>query len=228
MKKRIIATDFDGTFYVHGQVPEGTRESIERWRMVGNYFGFVTGRGRDFANTLKDIGVDYADFIIVYNGSLICDMQGNVIHEEFIDRETYAALENEMSCYDDVVGFSHVGEELLYHHYYAQFPSSEKALEVAEYINGKYGSKITAFVNGPHVNIGVIGSGKAQGVSRILEHYGFDSGAAAVVGDDFNDLEMIMYHNGWAVENARAEVLAAAPHICKSVGDLADILLNEE
>lgn len=228
MNKRIIATDFDGTFLIEGKIPPNTEKNIARWRNAGNYFGFVTGRGVDFFETLKKYGVGYADFVIVYNGALVCDIKGNIIHEDLIERDTFRLIEKELEKYDDAIFIDKTGEELFYHQYYAEYNSPERALEIAAIVNVKFSDKVTAFVNGRHVNIGAKGSGKAQGVYHILDFYGFPRDAAAAVGDDFNDLEMIKEHNGWAVETARKEILAQAPHICKNVGDLAEKLLGEK
>ena len=62
-------------------------------------------------------------------------------------------------------------------------------------------------------------------MSLALQHFGLPADSAAVVGDDYNDLDMILAHNGWAVESGRQEVVAQAPHTCKSVGDLIESLL---
>ena len=227
MNKKIIATDFDGTFTINRKIPDNTRKNIARWRNAGNYFGFVTGRGTDFFNLLEEMNIDYVDFVIIYNGSLVCDIKGNIIHEDLIDRDMFSILEKEFEKTGDACSYDKVGEDLFYHHYYARYETPDRALQVATVINEKYGDKVTAFVNGDNVNIGVVGSGKAQGVYHILDFYGFSRDAAAVIGDDLNDIEMIKEHNGWAVKTARKEVLEIAPHICENVGDLADILLKE-
>lgn len=226
MNKRIIATDFDGTFYIHGQIPENTEKAIARWRNAGNYFGFVTGRGADFFKTLEAKGVTYADFVIVFNGALVCDIKGNIIHEDLMDRETFSMIEKELEKYPDYVYIDRTGDDLFYHQYYAEYVDAERALEIAKIINDKFGDKVTAFVNGQHVNIGAKGSSKSQGVYHILDFYGFDHDAAAVVGDDYNDLQMIKDHKGWAVANGREEVKKEASHICENVGDLAEKLLS--
>ena len=101
-----------------------------------------------------------------------------------------------------------------------------EALEAAAEINELYGDRITAFVNGIHVNIGAKGTGKSQGVAFILDYYGFGADEGAAVGDDRNDLQMILDHDGWTVDTACDEIKAKAPHICGGIGDLVKTLLD--
>lgn len=225
--KKLIATDFDGTFFRNGRIASEDAEGVRLWRAAGNKFGFVTGRGTDFFGTVKESGIE-ADFIILYNGALIADAAGNVIYEDFIDRETFSALEKFFEKSPDVCSFGRAGEALCYHQYYARYDTPERALEVAAEVNRIFGDKVTAVVNYHHINIGAKGTGKAEGVSRILEYYGLQPDEAAAVGDDFNDIAMLRAHNGWAVDSARDEIKQCVSHICAGVGALALELLQRK
>lgn len=225
--KRLIATDFDGTFYRNNRIDEKDAEGVRLWRAAGNKFGFVTGRGTDFFGTAKGLGAE-ADFFILYNGALITDENGRVIFEDFIDRKTFSELESFFEKSPDVCSFSRAGSEERYHQYYARYETAERAVEVAAEVNALFGQKVSAVVNYYHINIGAKGTGKAEGVSRILEYYGFAPDEAAAVGDDRNDVAMLKSHRGWAVDTARDEIKAAAAHTCAGVGDLALLLLKEK
>ena len=63
MKKKLIATDFDGTLYINGRIAGETRRAIDDWRAAGGYFGVVTGRGIDFYDTAKEQGLPF-DYLI--------------------------------------------------------------------------------------------------------------------------------------------------------------------
>ena len=75
-------------------------------------------------------------------------------------------------------------------------------------------------------NAGNTGTGKAEGVALILRHFALPADAAAVVGDDYHDMEMILAHNGWAVSSGKPDVVKKAPHTCESVGDLIHRLME--
>ena len=223
MKKMLIATDYDGTLNINGRIDEDTRKAIDLWRAHGRYFGVVTGRGIDFYDTAREQNLPF-DFLIVCNGSLIVSRDKSILFESLIPPETFAAVEKAMAGYEDAVSFSKA-DGLPRHHYYAEFPCPERALKVREELLPLFGDKLSIFVNGPHINIGNKGTGKAEGVDIILRYFSLPEGSAAVVGDDYNDLDMILAHGGWAVESGKPAVTAAAPHTCKTVGDLIGRLL---
>lgn len=225
MRKKLIATDFDGTLYINGRIAGETRRAIDDWRAAGGYFGVVTGRGIDFYDTAKEQGLPF-DYLIVYNGSLIVSQDKTVLYETLIPADIFAALEKAMAAYADIESFSE-SDGTPRHHYYATFPSAERALRVRDELLPVFGDKVSIFVNGPHINIGNKGTGKAQGVSFVLRHFGLPDDGAAVVGDDYNDLEMILAHNGWAVESGKTEVVSKAPHTCESVGGLIRFLSEQ-
>ena len=223
MKKMLIATDFDGTLRQNSDIDAQTRAAIDRWRNSGRYFGVVTGRGIDFYDTAREIGLPF-DYLIVCTGSLILGADKRVLYESLIPAKMFAEIEHAMAQYADIVDYSK-SDGRPRHHYYATFPSQARALQVQKELQSAFKDRLSIFVNGPHINIGNVGTGKAQGVSLVLRHFALPADSAAVVGDDFNDLDMILAHNGWAVESGRKEVVAQAAHTCKSVGDLIETLL---
>ena len=225
MGKRLIATDFDGTFYRNRALDPADLAAVAAWRAAGGLFGFVTGRGVDFFDTAKKEGLE-ADFFVLYNGALLADGAGKTLKEYLIGRDTFAALYGVFRAMPDVKSCDTPDERPFYHQYYARFETPEEALAAAEEANRIFGDRVTAFVNGEHVNIGRKGSGKTQGVFDALEYFGLSADAAAVFGDDYNDLDMIVTHNGWAVDTARPAVLEKAPHVCRSVGEAALTLLD--
>ena len=224
--KKLIATDFDGTFIRGGVIDPGYHTDIRAFREAGGLFGFVTGRGTDFFDTMREHGVT-ADYLLLYNGALLALPDGTVVKEYLIPRETFAALESFFAADPAVRAYDKTGSEPFYRHYYARYDTPELALTAAAGINRLYGDRVTAFVNGEHVNIGKKGSGKTQGVRDALDYFGLREEEAAVFGDDFNDLDMITALDGWAVKTARPEVLAKAPHVCESVAAQAKIFLSE-
>ena len=226
MKKLLIATDFDGTLNQNDRVDAHTREAIDRWRAAGRYFGVVTGRRIDFYEKAKEIGIPF-DYLIVCNGSLIVAEDRTVLYESLIPSSVIAALERAMASYPDIVHYQK-DDGTPQPHYYCLFPSNEKALRVREELLPEFGSLVNIFVNGAFINIGNAGTGKAEGVSIILKHFGLPEDSAAVVGDDYNDLDMILAHRGWAVETGQPDVVSRAPHTCRTVGDLIDSLLAGE
>ncbi len=223
--KKLIATDFDGTFRRRRGVSERDKAAVREWRAAGGYFGFVTGRGTDFFGTVKELGIE-VDYFLLYNGALLAGPDGETLKEYLIPRDTFAALAEFFRGLPDAVSHDEPGDAPFYHQYYACFGSPKQALAAAREANRRFGNEVTAFVNGPHVNVGKKGSSKAQGVYDALAQFGLPADAAAVFGDDYNDMEMIEAHGGWAVINARRPVRRRAAHVCLSVGGAARRLLR--
>ena len=105
-------------------------------------------------------------------------------------------------------------------------PTQKQALAVAAEAEKLFGEELAIFVNGEHINIGIKGSSKAQGVFDALAYYGLPQDAAIVFGDDYNDMEMLAAHDGWAVATARPAVLEKAPHVCRDLAEVVDKALN--
>ena len=102
--KKLIATDFDGTFIRNGVIDPGYHTAIRDFREAGGLFGFVTGRGTDFFRTAEEYGVP-ADFFCLYNGSLLALPDGTPVKEYRIPRADFAALEAFFAASPEVCSF---------------------------------------------------------------------------------------------------------------------------
>ena len=223
--KQLIATDFDGTFNQNGVIDPADLSAVAAWRAAGRKFGFVTGRGVDFLETAQKCGVE-ADFFLVYTGALLILPDTTVCKEYLIGRDIFAGLTAFFRGLPDARAFSEPDKRLFYHQYYATMPTQERALAVAEKMAPLFGDELAIFVNGEHINICKKGAGKAQGVFDALEYYGLPRDGALVFGDDYNDMEMLAAHNGFAVETARPAVLKAAPHVCKNLAEVIHLAMQ--
>ena len=64
------------------------------------------------------------------------------------------------------------------------------------------------------------GSGKAQAILKILEHYHLDASEAMAFGDGFNDLEMLQtVGTGVAMGNGSPRLKAVADDVCGKVSE---------
>ena len=152
MNKKLIASDFDGTLFRLGRISKKDIKSVKKWQAEGGYFGIVTGRGSDFPKTISEFDIK-PDFLILYNGALILDKNGNVLKETFIDSKTYNEISDFLSGFSDVINFGKKTDTEFNRQFYARFKTPERSVEVAGEINKKFGDRITAFVNGTHINI---------------------------------------------------------------------------
>lgn len=217
--KKLIATDYDGTLRQSDGISEENVSEILKWQAAGNYFGIVTGRNADFIRDAERF--DFRpDFLIVYNGAYIVNANAEVIYSCAIDDRDFEELACLVSKIPNARDFDVYVPGKTRYQYYASYESTDDALKAAETVNRKMGDRVTAFVNGIHLNVAEKGCSKTDGVRIVQEYYGLSWDEVAVAGDDFNDMDMITAFDGWAMENGRTEVKQAANNVCSSIAAL--------
>jgi len=231
MVKRLIASDYDGTLFRNGQISEADREAIHAWQGAGGFFGIVTGRGITFPQRIASQGIT-CDFFVLYNGALLMDKNSNILHSSKMPYRMFIDLRNACASYAAMLPANSIsfetdkegGED--FYQYHALLSSPELAAAFAEKLNQQFPGQINALANGLNINVVKYGESKANGVRHALEAFGLPEEAAAVVGDDLNDLDMIIALDGWAMSSSRPEVLAKANHTCESIADLVNQLMT--
>ncbi len=223
---KIIASDFDGTLYRHGEISARDREAIARWQAAGNLFGLVTGRGGEIFREVGALGVTL-DFTVAHNGAVILDREGHVIREDAFD----AAIAREYFdfAYDES-GYSfqyakpdtskYIGLEtqiaLLLH-------NQEDAQALCGIIQSKFGDRLNSFTNGWWINTVAKDVSKATGIARYSEICGVARENIFVVGDSYNDLSMLTAFDGYIVATADAGMKKLIPRVCEDIAHLTEI-----
>lgn len=250
---KLLGSDFDGTFS-HGGIDERKLEAVRRWRRAGNKFGIISGRGVDFYETLRQKYTELEfDFLAACNGGYIVDFHGNLIFESRCRDVSAQKLTEELLARGGIcahiINDRHLcvatSEEALptnlpaeNTYLFSNFPSldffyqvsvptenPERASEVVPFIRDAYGEKLTPLQNGRTVDIVPKGVNKAQGLYRLMEHYGCNYDDVIAVGDQINDMDMIREFHSYAMENGVEQIKAAANGIVSSVTQLLETLL---
>ena len=241
---KIIATDFDGTLSYNGKISDEDKEAIKRFRKAGNKFGIVTGRDVDLAQWIKpENGLEY-DYLICCTGGVIKNGEGEIIYckkgeigpfiYEVIEKAKelgaygFAIGDVLLKCIIDIKGKIPMQLDALreFTHANTGFIRDKDATAFAEYINKKYGDKISAHQNGTAVDMPPAYTSKVTGIYQYASM--FDSPEIYAVGDNINDISMIEEFEGFAVENARDEVKAKAKHQCKRIADMIELLMEDK
>ncbi|MDF2543373.1 MAG: HAD-superfamily hydrolase, subfamily [Herbinix sp.] len=101
-----------------------------------------------------------------------------------------------------------------------QYEKEEQANKCAQQINELFGKKVTAFQNGVCIDIVPVGVNKATGLLRYMKIKQVPKENVLVIGDNFNDLDMILEFNGFSVNSGRPEVIAKARKSFNSIAGL--------
>ena len=192
-----------GTF----RVSDEDKAAIARFRQAGNKFGVVTGRDLEMSFWVKS-NCPELDFIISCTGAMICDGDGKLIYEkkQIADDKLKDVAEFAVSHgagsfsisdrmtrhYVDVRGniptdFSKIKE---FNQCCTWFYDQNNAEKLVNYINEKYPGEFSGYRNGGAVDMPPAGVSKSTGVLAYAAM--FDNPEIYTVGDNYNDLGMIL------------------------------------
>lgn len=101
-----------------------------------------------------------------------------------------------------------------------QYEKEEQANKCTQQINERFGGNVTAFQNGVCIDIVPAGVNKATGLLRYMHLKQVPKEKVLVIGDNFNDLDMIMEFNGFCVNSGKPEVITKARKSFDSIAGL--------
>jgi HAD superfamily hydrolase (TIGR01484 family) len=249
----ILSSDYDGTLSLHGSVSAEDRAAIERWRKAGNIFGIISGRGYpSICEEVKRHEVT-CDFLICNNGSLIYDGGSEPVDQIAADGKVLQSL---VPFIIEAGGWhaaiSHASERMVveidngrernpqdfwitlndlsgissFHQLDTRFENDVQAKEFAAKVNQRFGQYVTALPNGASVDMVPAGVNKASGIHRYIALKNVSKEHALVIGDNYNDLDMILEFNGYTVTSGRPEVIAQAKKAYTSIAGLIEEYLK--
>ncbi len=232
--KYLLASDLDGTLFRKGSpLPEDV-DAISRWQKQGNLFCLCSGRAPLPAIDAMNKYHLQPDLLICSNGASAVDMSGNIIfrhlfpndlipsayeisanyHCTSVNMQTY---EGELLryCLADSTFTNTTLEDLLSRKDNLQFNfvfmgHPEDAIAFTNRINNTF-PQITAHRNGVYIDCSVRGVDKSTGVAEAAAHFGIPLDCCYTVGDNQNDLPMLLRYHGAVIDTGD-------PYTIKKVG----------
>lgn len=218
MKKKVFASDFDGTLYFYKadvKLPPENVEKIRQYQAAGHLFGLCTGR-QVGGLTPFITGLVRPDFFITSSGANIVDGDFQPILKRGVDRAIADALVKELlpkgyrltlDIEGDICVFAKMdypgkyyvisgvddAPEGLIHQVSVHTESLEDAAAVSASVNARYGDYVEAFQNVVEVDIAPRGCSKGKGVQFLREFMKQKLGDCTLygIGDSINDLPLI-------------------------------------
>ncbi len=241
---RIAFFDIDGTLVdpATGRISPNTIRALTGLQQRGIKICVATGRP---TASLPDFGGLHFDAFCTFNGSL-CYTDNEIIHRSpiapedvrtvlknaaQIGRPVSVAVRNRLAANgwdEDLAGyyrlagfeltvaedFDSVLEEEVY-----QIMLGCREPDHPNIIRDTKGVSITFSWNRA-ADVIPAGSGKAQAIRKILEHYHLDSTQALAFGDGYNDMDMLQaVGTGVAMGNADARLKEIADDVCGHVSE---------
>ena len=244
---KILASDYDGTLNVLGEVSEENIEAIRAWRAAGNLFGLVSGRNLGSIKKFLDKDNVPYDFMVGCNGSVITDAEGNATGHNCIPARVAKALFEEFFKYEvDWVSASYdwgsvgvqastdlraddaclmIDEVRLDRVLQVScwFTCPEHALAVREKCEAMFQGQIKGLMpTVQSIDFVCAGTDKASGIRKLSSCRGLAPEVILTVGDGENDLSMLQAPDfcGHAMQSAMPVVLDRVERTTKSVAAL--------
>ncbi|MBQ6544323.1 MAG: HAD family phosphatase [Lachnospiraceae bacterium] len=239
MKKKVFASDFDGTLYFYKadvKLPPENVAMIREYQAAGHLFGLCTGR-QVGGLTPFITGFVKPDFFITSSGANIIDGEGNPILKRGVDRSVADILVREMNpkgyrltldvegdiCvfakmdypgkYYVITGVDDAPKGLI-HQVSIHTESLDDAAAVSAYVNERFSDKVEAFQNVIEVDIAPRGCSKGKGVMALREYMKEKLGDFILygIGDSINDLPLLKASDV-------SYTFPYAPQICRDTAD---------
>lgn len=256
MKKKVFASDFDGTIYFYladVKLPPENVEKVKEYQEAGNLFGFCTGRQvgglTPFIGGLID-----PDFYITSTGANIVGGHGEDIYRRGIDRDIVDQIcdmvdKTQHRISIDINGVINVFEEMDYpgeyhvitgmkdampglvHQVGIHNETVEEATALAKEINEKFGDYVNAFRNVIEVDVAPKGCTKGKGVERLREFYKEKYGDIKLygIGDSINDIPLLEASDvSYTFPYAPKEVQDIATKVVDTIVDALEDSMNDE
>jgi HAD superfamily hydrolase (TIGR01484 family) len=243
----ILSSDYDGTLSLHGSVSSEDKAAIEKWRKAGNLFGIISGRG--YTGICEEIRRHEltCDFLICNNGSVIYDGGLEPVEQFTVDgkilqslvpfiieaggwraaithgNETKSVIMDNGRDQDpraDWITLNDLKNIPAFNQLDTRFEGDAEAKEFAEKVNKQFGQYVTAWQNAMNVDIVPKGVDKAAGLLRYITLKNVSKEQTLVIGDNYNDLSMILEFEGYTVTSGNPEVIAQSKKAYNSIAVL--------
>ncbi|MBQ9647060.1 MAG: HAD family phosphatase [Oscillospiraceae bacterium] len=254
MKKKVFASDFDGTLYFYKadvKLPPESVEKIKEYQAAGHLFGLCTGRQVGGLTPFIG-GVIEPDFYITSSGANIVDRDLRPILKRGVDRAVADALVRRfkdgrrmtLDVEGDVCVFAPMeypgryyvisgvddAPKGLIHQVSIHNETLEEAAAVSAWVNETYGDYVTAFQNVVEVDIAPKGCSKGKGVEYLREHMRSQWGDVTLygIGDSVNDLPLIEAADvSYTFPYAPKEAQEKADKVVGTICDALDDSMND-
>ena len=247
---KILGSDYDGTL-TQGGIGEEKLSAIAKWRAAGHKFGIVSGRNREFLQTLAEGHPQLKlDFFAACNGGYITDGEGKVLYATRCESVDLTALIKRLLALGAT--FTHVAadeyvcavadmkdcpyfvpqekcrlvENIPAFPYFYQvsveFSTPEEAEPLVALIREEYGEYLTPLQNGRCIDIVPVGVNKAQGLYRVMDFFGCSYEDVIAVGDNVNDEDMIKEFRSYAMNNGVDSIKKLANAVVYDVSEIIE------
>lgn len=228
----IICSDLDGTLIVNKNINSQIVDKINILRKKRNYFVIVTGRGKGgVEKAIKDYHIDYFDYVIMSNGSMICNnnlvpLYFNVFNKKDIEYIMPYLLEYKDSyrkfVFNYVMGSKSYFEKSEIHYsniisIALQFYNIEDAMHIYHRLQEEFIDKYNITTNKDCIDIQLNSNSKSTAILWLMNFLKLPLQDLYVIGDGLNDIDMLQkFNESYTFFSCEKIVTDSAKHIVRN------------
>ncbi|MHD0316605.1 HAD family hydrolase [Fusobacterium sp. THCT1E2] len=244
---KLLFSDFDRTLYVNRNITKENLDAVNKWQVEGNLFIITTGRHKKSIIEQMENFFLKPDYYICNNGAVILDKEKNTIFSKCISNQmieeiikyicenyenSFEIIEKERTIKiinnrgidnhnptDIILDKAHISSIKDVVQLHKKFDTEKRVNELVIDLNTKFRSSLAAYANVLNVDIVANGINKSTGIDFICRE--IDSvDDILVIGDSYNDIEMVQKYNGFTVEHGNEDIKKIAREIFFDVASL--------
>lgn len=239
----ILFSDFDNTLFFRDDEQKTRKniEAIKKWRSANNQFCITTGRSyRSVTEHFPEIA-EISDFFIVDSGSIILSKNGGLLKAFYFDPDVVAGIIDLSKTFPEVpVAYFYTPDSenadyktenitklRLWFKDTSLLADAAKQIEksfpvFAFTLNAGMPSHKALIGRTGFVEIIPIGLGKSNAIRFLQQEKNIPAEDVVVVGDGFNDFEMVRDFNGFVIKNSVLDNAYEGLKTTSSVSTLLD------
>ena len=231
--KKILASDYDKTFYLNDEDIEKNKIAINEFRKRENIFIIATGRSYfDFHNKVDLYKFNY-DYVIINHGATILDKNDNILANFPIKDEIIPEIKNDLKLEKSIKGFccSKLESRVDFNHkdltkINVGYNSKDEAISINININNKYSQFINSYqIAETSLEIISNETNKSKAIDLLLNRLNIKRQNVYTIGDGYSDIEMVKNFNGYAMQESVDELKNVAQKEYSSVSELINEII---
>lgn len=228
---KILVSDFDRTFYT-SDIEENVL-AVNEFMEKGNIFIIATGRPLYLLKPdLNKYKIKY-NYLICNDGAVIFDKNDKIIDKTNLEYSTTIDIFNLLKrsnefqyvYVDAIYDFGELNSE-NYNGILAMPFNREDAISITESINQKY-PMINCYLSHRWLNILNVEASKGKAIKFLQSKEKWNENDIYVIGDNKNDIPMMIFKNSFAVEDSALELINKSNNIIKDFRSLVEILKKQ-
>lgn len=232
--KKIIASDYDRTFYVNDEDIQKNKDAVDEFINLGNKFIIATGRSYyDLMKKVNQYNIVY-DYAIINHGATILNKENEPIYNLPMDNSIISQLKNDLELEKSIDWFccSELESRVDFEHkdltkINVKYETKKKSIEMNEKINQKYSDFVTSYnITSSSIEIVSNKTNKSKAIKMIANNVEVENSNIYTIGDGYSDIQMIKDFNGYCMQESVEELKDTALGQCKSVSELVNKVIN--